>query len=244
MWWAYSTDMAKNKTKTLDELTLETEKLNSQLTELYIKLQPLEIERDRLWTKFKTAQEARDTMLYADFVENSTNGLPLTQSEIDLLLIGDHKSMAAYRAASSIENNKLCLRRDGYNSKTLQASFQIKLVKGDPSFTEKTKCEIETLFPHFKTSPIEVNKNDKKVTLDGVYFGIFESSLSENGIHFAIINMNTNEYHYCTTCWHHTEHKKQFASLDELLSFIENNVYYQTLKQRDRDYDMGDDDDD
>ena len=48
MWWAYSTDMAKKKTKTLDELTLETEKLNSQLTELYIKLQPLELKRDRL----------------------------------------------------------------------------------------------------------------------------------------------------------------------------------------------------
>ena len=100
--------MAKKKlTKNLDELTREAEKLNSQLTEIYIKLQPLELERDRLWTKFKTAQEARDTMLYADLVANSTNGLPLTQAEIDLLLIGDHKSTAAYRAASTIENNKL-----------------------------------------------------------------------------------------------------------------------------------------
>lgn len=131
-----------------------------------------------------------------------------------------------------------------YNGHTLQTTFEIKLVKGDSSVTEKTKCEIETLFPHFKSFSTEVYKSNKKVTLDGVYFGIFESSLSENGIHFAIINMNTNEYHYCTTCWHHTEHKKQFASLSELLLFIENNVYYQTLKQRDRDCDMFDDDDD
>lgn len=230
--------MAKKKlTKNLDELTREAEKLNSQLTEIYIKLQPLELERDRLWEKFKVAQEARDTMLYADFVANSTNGLPLTQAEIDLLLIGDHKSTAAYRAASTIENNKLSLKRGGYNPQTLQTTFEIKLVKGDSSVTEKTKCEIETLFPHFKTSPIEVNKNDKKVTLDGVYFAIFESSLSENGIHFAVINMNTNEYHYCTTRWHHTEHKKQFASLSELLSYIENNVYYETLEKRDEDED-------
>jgi len=61
---------------------LEAEKLNSQLTELRIKLQPLEIERDRLREKLEVAQEARDTMLYADLVVNSTNGLPLTQAEI------------------------------------------------------------------------------------------------------------------------------------------------------------------
>ena len=223
--------MSKKKTKTLDELTLETEKLNSQLTELYIKLQPLEIERDRLWTKFKTAQEARDTMLYADFVANSTNGLPLTQAEIDLLLIGDHKSTAAYRAASNIENNKLSLQRAGYNPKTLQTSFQIKLVKGDSSLTDKTKSDIETLFPHFKIHSNKLHKNNKELSIESVYFGIFESSLSAGGIHFALINLDTDEYHYCITRWGHTEHKKQFASLSELLSYIETNVYYETLEK-------------
>ena len=111
------------------------------------------------------------------------------------------------------------LWHSGYKPETEQVYLKMKLYKGEGDNLEQTISTLEEILPHIKA-------------IDGVkVFGVFEHTLSENGVYCVEITEHTYTLVICR--YRRKSVVKECKSLREMIEYIQEHHYYESSEDKD-----------
>lgn len=209
------------------ELLADISKLEAERQTLFELKRPID---EKLGQLYKDLDALRNLLGEVQVEEmKAENFVPsygnwFSEKELELVLIGDHKSMTLYKYAEHLLVSRFdyAFARDGYTEETGQTKFHIALVKGDKKRTQFVKDAILYFLPHLKWKTKD--RYDGVLDVAEKRFVIFEHNLSANGTYDLIYTQDdkwsiSRSYH----------RKDEYASLDAALQYIEENLWYERL---------------
>jgi hypothetical protein len=135
------------------------------------------------------------------------------------LLLDEQSGEFVYKKYSEKLNEK-GLIGGGYLPDTGQRCIKIAMIKGDKSSFSNTFTALNEILPFIKSITKGNNKGFK-------YVDILESTLSENGCYYILLNRKEKIYKLMQDRYHHTSELKIFNSLIDILKYIQNNHWYE-----------------
>jgi hypothetical protein len=112
----------------------------------------------------------------------------------------------------------------GYIPETGQRGVKVMLIKDDEESLKKTIVGLEKVLPFIK--PI--------VTSGYKIVGIFEHTLSENGVFYMLIDDKNSVYKLMSDVYRRTHELKKFNSLESIIKYVQENHWYETKQERSR----------
>jgi hypothetical protein len=205
------------KIETLDK---EIEKLEKERKKLFAMRDPIDKGIEKNYIKLEKLREQRGKMI----VEQ----MPKDKIDFNFILTGEHDSMALYHEAER-QIQQLGLWGSGeWCNTTKQKCIKLMMYKENPDNLQKTYNSILSLLPYIiplpakntEGEPVEEEFIDKKI------FGIFEHTLSENGIYFFLISKNGST-EIARQRYSRLSILKRFETIMDGLKYIQNNFYYE-----------------
>ena len=198
----------KQENMTLAELEDLHRKIRNEWDELSKKIEPLQNKSSCLSAKLRNIQELIDTKKIAD------------KKRIDwewMLHVNNDETMVKHRKREE-ELRKLGLIASGFFSETQQEHVEVMLIKGDPKSLKQTLAGLKKILPIIKPLP----KDDFK------HVGIFEHTCSEYGVYEMHINEEKGHYEIIKTVYHRPSSIKTFATLRDMIIYIQQNIWYES----------------
>jgi len=118
----------------------------------------------------------------------------------------------------------------GYYPDTNQRALSVMMTHGSQESFDKTIASVKKIMPYMKMGESEpVTEHVKR-------FGVFEHTLSEYGVYNLAINEEKDIYIVTLHRYHRASIHKKCKSLEELLHYVQDNLWYDGKKSND-DYD-------
>lgn len=213
------------KKLTPDQLKENISKFEKEIETLHKTIDPLQKKLTTKWNALKNAQEALSSYVVVDMANMSID----EQIEYALPEDGNSSDMVKYRFS-----NDLCVSlgfsNSGYNPQTNQRSWKITMTKGSQESYDKTLTSLKLLIPHLKSFEIKNVREGNlrgEINLTGKTIGIFEHTCSEFGVYNMFISdTGKKPYSILTTAYRRTTLMNSFATLEEIVKHIQENIWY------------------
>jgi hypothetical protein len=202
----------------LETLNKKIEKLEKERESLFLLREPIDKMIERNYKELDKLREQRGKII--------VDQMPKDKIDFNFILTGEHHSMPLYYE-SERQIQELGLRGGGKWTMTGQKNISLTMYKNDPDNLQKTYDSVLLLLPYMIPFPKEGRKDriieefiGKKV------FGIFEHTLSENGIYYFLISENGNT-EIGIQRYSRFSILKEFKTILDGLKYVQNNLYYE-----------------
>jgi hypothetical protein len=191
----------------------EYERLGKELTALYEKREAVKDELSR------RIQIEIDPKNWRDFTSE--------QWEYVLNDAND-QGMARYKFSESVFH-AMGLWSSGYNPETNQRAVSMMLYRDEPDSKAQTLEALRVILPHIK--PRKINMGYDEDDIVAKYVNVFEHGLSEYAVIWSVIDERTGAFYSMNTRYSRTKVEKKFDTLEELVSYIQREHYYQVTRR-------------
>lgn len=182
--------------------------LEIELATLQQKIQPLETKRQEIWETLRDLKEKRDESL-------DVNKLSIA----DFLRCSHNETSAMYKKSQKFFD-ELGFYMSGYFSETNQRALQLIAYKG-------REGEGERIIKAIKTVGVEMKPLKES---DGyLYFGIFESSLSEGGVYHLNVSKDLKTAKIEKTVYGSDRSVLKECELEKAVQYVVDHLWYRDL---------------
>jgi hypothetical protein len=140
-------------------------------------------------------------------------------------VLGDanDQDMTRYKFGENVFH-AMGLWSSGYNPETNQRAVSMMLYRDNPDSKEQTLEALRTILPHIKSRKINIGEDDDIVAK---FVDVFEHGLSQYTVIWTVIDEPNGAFYSMRTKYSHNEVEKKFDTLEELVSYIQKNHWYQ-----------------
>jgi hypothetical protein len=209
---------------------LTDEALASKLAAVDLERSNLSVAYKEIGDKLSSLYEQRET-LDNEIAKRAIVGIDpnkadeFTAAQWEYILFTDHMGNRERSNLANTVAQKYGMRFDGYNRTTQQRALTLVLIRDNPAVLESHKKLLAMVLPHIKCADVELSHGD---TVSAKYLSIFDRGMSEYAVYFALVNEEAGIYWACHTRYSRTKCDYKFASLDELLDYLNKKHYYET----------------
>jgi len=195
----------------VEELTKKQEKLNGleeRRKELFELQEPINRELETNYEKIEK-------------VKNEIGKILIEKNPCDWELLLEEKGGQAIYDQYNKELRRRGLIGGGYFPETGQRCIKISLIKNSEDSYDNTIRALLEILPFVKPLTKETDAGYK-------YIGILESTISEHGVYFFLIDDEKNkvEYKLMKTIYGRTSELKKFNSLSKAIKYVQENHWY------------------
>lgn len=205
-------------TKALSELEKLEKKLmalKAERKELFALQEPI---KAKLSSTYRAVEKVKDKIAVCLLAaEGPTNWA---------FLLDVDSGTAAYNAAEE-ELSVWGLDVDCYLPSTGQRVVRVSMTRGDKVSYDKALAGLREVLPFIKPLPEDPDSVRGDFDRAGYkYVSIFESTLSEDGSYYTLINEEKNDYRLMQDRYHSTYTLEKFPTLEELLKYVQVHHWY------------------
>ena len=201
------------KTSTEAKLIKEIADIEAKREALFKIKKPID---ESLVALHKQKEKAQDKLAIIQTAKPKT-----PEEEINYFLHSNgNEGQAKYNAGKKFFGD-MGLNKSGIYPETGQVGLSLMMTKGCNKSYEKTLATINLLLPHMKP----LNEGYK-------IFSIFEHTLSEYGCYSLFIHAD-GTFEVSKMAWHRRSTEAKFNTLEEVITYIQVNHYYNRLDEED-----------
>ena len=142
---------------------------------------------------------------------------------------GNSSDMVKYKFENNLAKS-LGFYSSGYNPNTNQRCWKIMMTKGSQESYDITLASLKLLIPHLLSHEIKNVREGNlhgEVTLVGKTVDIFEHTCSQFGVYtLFVLDKGKTPYSILETVHHRNTLTNKFASLEEVVTYIQENIWY------------------
>lgn len=197
---------------TVVELQQEIEALEKKLAPLFIQQGKINSQIQKLHKKKAVLSDQKSELEIAFLAANpSDDEIAFCIEEVD--------TMPRYKHAQKFFSS-MGFNMSGYHTDTMQRGLSVMMTHGSKESYDKTLESVKKVLPYLKEGGAD------PLTEKCKRFGVFEHTLSEHGVYHLAINEEKNIYTIIIHRYHRASIHKETKSLEELLKYVQDNLWY------------------